>query len=141
MTPKPAQLDFENEVNYLYRCFDADGVLLYVGVAKNVANRLDNHRHASHRLIWPSKVARNTVEAYANRRAALAAEAQAILTEKPLHNKARKQTPLGLGSAKRQREFRTRMQERGLVSVTGFVPAHLADDIRATMRRLCEEAA
>lgn len=42
-------------------------------------------------------------------------------------------------TAKRQREFRARMEEQGLVQVTGFVPAELAADMRDVMRRLCEE--
>ncbi len=42
-------------------------------------------------------------------------------------------------AAKRQREFRARLEEQGLVSVTGFVPAHLAGDLRDIMRILCED--
>jgi hypothetical protein len=41
-------------------------------------------------------------------------------------------------AAKRQREFRARLEEQGLVSVTGFVPAHLAGELRDIMRILCE---
>jgi hypothetical protein len=67
----------------LYRHFDSEGCLLYVGISLNAIARLANHRLTSH---WFETVARVEIERFRSRQAALAAERKAIRTEKPLHN-------------------------------------------------------
>jgi excinuclease UvrABC nuclease subunit len=67
----------------LYRHFDAEGVLLYVGVSLSVIHRLAGHRSRSR---WFRQIARITVEWFANRGEALEAERLAIREEKPLYN-------------------------------------------------------
>ena len=69
----------------LYRHFDAAGALLYVGIAVDPCNRLMNHMSRSR---WRGLIATVTIERFATRRDALAAEAAAIKIEKPLHNVA-----------------------------------------------------
>lgn len=70
----------------LYRIFDADGRLLYVGVSENPLRRLRQHHVGSR---WFRGVAvRTEIEWHQSRKAALAAEAEAIRTEAPVHNQA-----------------------------------------------------
>jgi len=72
----------------LYRYFDADDGLLYIGISNDPDFRWKAHLYGSDRNGWPSKVARRTVEWFDSRRLALAAEAEAIRTERPRHNGA-----------------------------------------------------
>ena len=68
----------------LYRHFDKDGVLLYVGVSGRLMRRLkEHHQNAS----WFSRIARVDVEHYPDRQSVLKAEIEAIQREKPLFNK------------------------------------------------------
>lgn len=67
----------------VYRFFDADDVLLYVGFTANFPARLGSHFSASP---WFSKVARWTLVDLPDDVAGLAYEAEAIRAERPLHN-------------------------------------------------------
>lgn len=69
----------------LYRFYDVDGALLYVGITVNLARRWEDH--AAEKAWWP-RVARKTVVLYGSRKDALAAEAGAIIAEVPIHNVA-----------------------------------------------------
>jgi predicted GIY-YIG superfamily endonuclease len=69
----------------LYRFFDHAGALLYVGVAGNPGRRWEQHAKAKS---WWATVATTTVEHFASRDEALAAEREAIANERPLHNVA-----------------------------------------------------
>lgn len=66
----------------LYRLYDEEGVLLYVGVTSNLWQRLRAHAGRD----WWNKVARTTVEWIATREEGLKAEARAIEDERPLYN-------------------------------------------------------
>lgn len=77
----------EAAATYLYRHFDAAGVLLYVGISLSAVVRLSNHRTASS---WSEQIATVTVEQFPTRGEAYEAETIAIRTEKPLYNKAKK---------------------------------------------------
>lgn len=68
--------------HHVYRFFDETGRLLYVGATYNLPQRLAKHR-ARH---WFRHVRRQEVTTYPERRAAFAAEREAIRSEKPLHN-------------------------------------------------------
>jgi len=68
----------------LYRLFDADDSLLYVGIAFDPDSRMNAHRTT--KTWWP-QVARSTVEWHETRLAALTAEAHAIESEKPACNR------------------------------------------------------
>lgn len=74
-----------NSEHYVYRLFDADDQLLYVGCTHDMAMRMRYHKY---RTPWFSEVARTEVETHPNRQAALDAEIVAIVLERPLRNKA-----------------------------------------------------
>jgi predicted DNA-binding transcriptional regulator AlpA len=67
----------------LYRHFNKEGRLLYVGVSLTAIKRLVEHRNG---CAWYRQIARIEVEWFDTRDEALAAEAEAIRTEKPRHN-------------------------------------------------------
>jgi hypothetical protein len=66
----------------LYRHFDADGNLLYVGISLSALTRLYAHGKAA----WYNDIKNVTIENYPTKRMALDAEKNAIKTEKPMHN-------------------------------------------------------
>ncbi|MEU5097594.1 GIY-YIG nuclease family protein [Streptomyces sp. NPDC020996] len=72
----------EAERTALYRCFDADEDLLYVGITKDPAQRWEQHRNKPR---WRD-VAVRVVEWYDNRAAAESAERKAIQNEGPRYN-------------------------------------------------------
>lgn len=67
----------------LYRHYNKDGVLLYVGISFSAIVRQVHHKKFSH---WYSEVCRIDIETFPYRREALVAEKNAIAKEKPLHN-------------------------------------------------------
>lgn len=67
----------------LYRFFNAEDVLLYVGLTVNPGRRMEKHR--DDKPWWPD-VARVTMEHYGDLTVLRAAEREAIAAEKPLHN-------------------------------------------------------
>jgi hypothetical protein len=68
---------------HLYRHYDADGVLLYVGISTSAAGRLKGHgRNAK----WFDRIAVITVDRYPTRKKAEIAEDLAIAHEKPFYN-------------------------------------------------------
>ena len=67
----------------LYRHYDAEGKLLYVGISLSAVIRLAAHKHSSE---WFDRIAMVKIERFQNRRAALVAERAAILTEDPEYN-------------------------------------------------------
>lgn len=69
---------------WLYRHYDADGALLYVGMTHDFHQRQKQHRLAA---AWFHAVARITAERHESERAVLNAEYLAIINEKPLHNR------------------------------------------------------
>lgn len=67
----------------VYRLFDRNGVLIYVGASAEVSSRL--RKHELNKPWWPD-VAEVRVERFADMSAAFRAEDAAIKTEDPLHN-------------------------------------------------------
>lgn len=67
----------------LYRHFDKDGRLLYVGISLNAVARLAQHRGVAH---WFRSIARIEIEWHPTREDACAAEIEAIREELPMHN-------------------------------------------------------
>jgi excisionase family DNA binding protein len=70
-------------VAQLYRHYDRDGTLLYVGVSLNAIHRLSQHKGCSD---WFDQIARVEIESFGNREAALVAERRAIDSENPRCN-------------------------------------------------------
>ena len=73
----------------LYRHYDENGDLLYVGVSLNAVARLLGHRDSSH---WFSKIKHVRIQTFKNRENALLAETKAIAKEKPKFNIRKKLT-------------------------------------------------
>lgn len=80
--------DYCHKKSAVYRLFDADSNLLYVGMALHPENRIVRHR----RKPWGKKITHFTVEWHEGRHVALAAENHAIATENPAHNIYRPKT-------------------------------------------------
>lgn len=68
----------------LYRHFDADGLLLYVGISRCALGRLGGHRSDA---CWYDQISRITIEWRESRDDAMIAEKRAIWREGPLYNK------------------------------------------------------
>lgn len=82
---KCALIGFESWV--VYRAYDADGELLYVGVTNDLESRMRSHKNCktwSHR--WYPRLARIEADVVENRYAAGAAEREAIRTLNPTFN-------------------------------------------------------
>ena len=70
----------------LYRFYDSDDELLYIGISNDPDFRWKAHLYGSARRGWPKEAARRTVEWHDSRPLALAAEEQAIKAERPRYN-------------------------------------------------------
>lgn len=68
----------------LYRHFNVDGELLYIGISLSAVGRLKQHMADKG---WAGDIASVHIEHYPTRKAALDAEREAIISEKPLWNK------------------------------------------------------
>lgn len=77
----------------LYRFYDEDGDLIYVGVSLSIINRLKHHKANSH---WFDRVAKITIENFNTEEEMLKAEKNVIVEENPFFNKK---------FSKRKREF------------------------------------
>jgi predicted GIY-YIG superfamily endonuclease len=80
---------FADEVadpTFLYRLFDADGALLYVGITRTLDRRMQ--QHALKQPWWP-EVAKTVTTEYRTRAQAARAEHAAIEAENPRHNAMR----------------------------------------------------
>lgn len=69
----------------LYRCFNDEGRLLYVGISVAAFARLQQHVESSR---WMDDVTVVTIQTYPSREEAMYAERMAVRFEKPVHNKA-----------------------------------------------------
>ncbi|MYU24609.1 GIY-YIG nuclease family protein [Streptomyces sp. SID8352] len=67
----------------LYRLYDVDDQLLYIGIAVDPETRM--RVHSREKTWWPL-VAQRSIEWFTDRPAAEAAERSAIITEQPVHN-------------------------------------------------------
>lgn len=81
------QLDRTNAPHHVYRCYDAEGRLVYVGSSGDLFGRLATHNKDSW---WAPQVKKVVAKSYPNGVAARAAEREAIATELPRWNKAGK---------------------------------------------------
>jgi hypothetical protein len=69
----------------LYRCFDSDGVLLYVGMSRSLGRRLEAHAKGSVFAPWLARVDIDG-ESHETRESVRAAEVLAIMSEDPVFN-------------------------------------------------------
>lgn len=82
-----SRLDRTNAPHHVYRCFDAEGRLVYVGSTGDLFSRLAQHRATSW---WAPTVAKVKAEFYATGVLAREVERRAIRDEVPRWNKAGK---------------------------------------------------
>ena len=75
--------DIVAEKTALYRHYDCEGKLLYVGISLSPASRTSQHSRSAH---WFRDIYRIDVEWYDDREKALDAERIAIKSEQPTHN-------------------------------------------------------
>lgn len=80
--PSPDPIPLPSTITQLYRHFDDQGTLLYVGISFSAIIRLYQHK-SSH---WFNSIANVTIENFPTREAAIDAEIMAIQTEEPRFN-------------------------------------------------------
>ncbi len=97
----------------LYRLFDADDRLLYVGISLRLPRRIKEH---SKDKPWWMDVTRSTFEHFPTRAEAQAAEAHAIIVENPAHNVA--------GRARTEDDLWTRLVHH--IPIAGEVEEYLS---------------
>jgi predicted GIY-YIG superfamily endonuclease len=68
---------------FLYRLYNANDELLYIGISKSAIHRL--HTHLVHQP-WGAQIVKQTVERFEKRSDAIQAETLAIKSEQPKHN-------------------------------------------------------
>ena len=118
----------------LYRYFDAEGRLLYVGISFSAIARAAQHREDKG---WWQDVARMHVEHLPTRSEAVAAERQAIQSEQPLHNVMHngKATFIGRGAPWKCEVCRRGI---GLTKEDGYIQADRYEDWHAVCAK-CDE--
>lgn len=99
---------------YLYKHFDSDGNLLYVGISFSVAERISQHKKGSN---WFADSGYVTILKFPSRSLAEQAERIAIRTENPLHNVIHKVT---------QRSRRKKWKWTGLGDGSKYEPFYKA---------------
>lgn len=104
----------------LYRLFDQEGRLLYVGVAFDPQKRWKDH--VVFKSWWPD-VARKDIEWYETRTAALAVETQAIHSEKPLYNSKGNDLPHAIPPVRSTTAMPNRLIRIGEGDWTGYAAA------------------
>lgn len=67
----------------LYRYYDKNNVLLYVGISVNAVYRFTQHKNKSS---WVDDIERIEIEKFESKKEASEAEVKAIRNEKPLYN-------------------------------------------------------
>lgn len=119
----------------LYRHFDADGLLLYVGITNNPTRRLAEHKC---RAIWRNEIDRVDVKWIGDRADALEAEAKAIREERPIFNGGASKDYTPTGDALRDWMGSVGMTQTELAAAYGVTGATLSQMIsgkrRATLR-------
>lgn len=94
LTPRSAAHHFgptASARHFIYRCYDAEGTLLYIGCTVNVSNRISAHQHgtgSSKASKWLAAcMVRFEIEGpFDGREAGRDAEGRAIKAERPLFN-------------------------------------------------------
>lgn len=83
---KPERVKSDKRPTHLYRIYDTECVLLYVGITVDLNTRMNQHRKHPQKGQWFKTAGPVKTELYADRETAAIAEYRAIASEKPLHN-------------------------------------------------------
>ena len=109
--------------HHLYRHFDADDNLLYIGISKSAFRRLQEHESTA---VWANDIKSMTIERFESRSQLVEAEKIAIFWEKPLHNyesKARKSRKYGPNHG--ATAILDRCKDQGVTPMDAKVAIHL----------------
>ncbi|NUR04241.1 MAG: GIY-YIG nuclease family protein [Streptomyces sp.] len=115
----------------LYRLFDANGALLYVGITNDPEVRWKAH---SHKKPWWPEVTEKAVMWFVDRTAAATAEARAIRLEAPLWNIAQpdEADPFRGGGG-------TKTGGRPATGQTPVITVRIPPDLHAELKRIAKE--
>src|SRR5690242_3991765 len=113
----------------LYRLYDADGRLLYVGVAADPEARWKQHARYKADLWW-SEVHRKTVQWFFSRLDALHAETTAIRIESPRYNIIHRPSPLTIPDMKRPGHTVRTVGSRGYEPLYQYIADQIFEQIR-----------
>ena len=114
----PNETDTASRPAAVYRLYDAEGVLLYIGSSYDPDVRLRTHREKW----WGQGIARRTVEWHPDRATAYEQEAAAILREDPKCNQYGKVDAPDSEAILRRNEL-NRLRERTLSEAAGILLA------------------
>ena len=101
----------------LYRYFDGDGKLLYVGITGDNVKRQSQHRRNA---FWFGQIASATFEHFNSREEAIEAEREAIQTELPEFNIA--ETNSYMNGSRIRVEFTSKLHLVSMLSQNEFMP-------------------
>jgi hypothetical protein len=112
---------------HLYRHFDADGKLLYVGISLSALSRLAQHKDHS---AWYKSIVNVTIQEFPSREEALAAERRAILEEQPAHNIRRPKPETPINKISKLRGTAQEASREMLVwRIAEFNPVYTIDEV------------
>jgi len=115
----------------VYRHFDADGLLLYVGVTNNPKRRLHEHKC---RAVWADQIDQVSVKWYPDREIALARELEAISEENPIFNGGERAELIVTGDAFRDWMAREGLTQEELAKATGMARSTISQMITGKRR-------
>lgn len=121
--------DYWRGRHVMYRCFNSDMRLLYVGKSSDMPGRLTAHRSTTP---WFELVARLRIQVFPTHEAALAAEREAIRTEFPIFNQHGSARPAAVKRPRPAGELR-QITEYGRELMRTLMKTH-----RITIRDLAE---
>ena len=119
----------------LYRHFDKENKLLYIGISLSTFARLSQHKDHSE---WFKQINRVSIEHFENREEAMAAERKAIKSENPMFNIAMKKTMAEIrkeDEAQRNRLYDIAQKEKKEV-VKKVIDYHVAYSIDQVIKML-----
>ena len=116
----------------LYRHFNADGVLLYVGISLSALYRLSQHADHSE---WYNEISKVEMEHFCDRPSAMVAERKAVISEGPLHNIHHKKKP----NKTRYQEYVEQSRDEMVARVV-FKPVYNMDEVGAVIGGLRKSA-
>ena len=128
----------DTSIQYLYRLFDKEGTLLYIGVTDNLSRRIAEHS----RKPWGPEIADISSELVLGRQKALDREAKTVERERPLHNRYLKGLSITHFRSKELREdekhfneqFGKRLQEAQLSA--GLSDAEFTAELKCSKHEL-----
>lgn len=113
--------------HFVYRAFDADGVLLYVGCTYDPDKRMAAHRHGSD---WHADMVRLAVAGPYNYETARQLEYDAIESERSLYNHSRERRELSRLHSTLVNAHATRLASNGMPYMEAIGPAvDIADQL------------